>query len=320
MTGTRHLVDPELHALLEAWPQLTLDESLLPLMRDATRLPIRPSDNPELVEKRDLIVPGRDGAPDVAMMLLRPAALHGAILPCVYHIHGGGYVGGTVVAQEPIHREMVLALGCALVSVEYRLAPEVAFPGPLDDCYAGLAWLFEQGETLGIDRARIGVKGESAGGGLAAALALLVRDRGEFSLAFQHLIYPMLDDRTCIAEPHPYAGEFVWNRGSNAFGWRSYLGAEPGSDDISAYAAPGRAEDLKGLPPAFISTGSLDLFVDEDISYASRLLRAGVPTEMHVYPGGFHGFDIDQTAEVARHMRRDSWSSLARQLRAPALG
>jgi acetyl esterase/lipase len=317
---SRHLVDPELLGLLEIWPQITLDESVLPLMRDATRLPVGEIAHPERVIKHALTAPGRDGAPDVSLIHYRPAGRDGVALPCLYHIHGGGYVGGTAATLEPIHRLLVDTIDCALVTVDYRVAPETPFPGPLEDCYAGLGWLFGHAEELGVDASRIGIGGESAGGGLAAALALLARDRGEHTLAFQHLVYPMIDDRTCItADPHPHAGEFVWNPASNAFGWRAYLGRAPGADDVPAYAAAARAEDLRRLPPTFIATGALDLFVDEDIAYATRLIRAGIPTELHVYPGSFHGFDIYQSADVARRMRRDSWDFLKRHLYAGRL-
>jgi acetyl esterase/lipase len=315
MTGTRHLVDPELFDLLELWPQVTLDETLLPLVRAPGRIPLGEVENPERVDKQELTVPGQNGAPDVPMLLYRPAGSAGQALPCLYHIHGGGYVGGAAKTMEPVHRLMVEALGCVLVSVDYRLAPETPFPGPLDDCYAGLAWLHAHAAELGIDPARIGIRGESAGGGLAAALALLVRDRGAFAIAFQQLIYPMVDDRTCTAAPNPNVGEFIWNAGSNRFGWRCYLGAEPGGEGVSSYAAAARAEDLTGLPPAFLSTGALDLFVDEDLAYAARLIRAGVPTELHVYPGGFHGFNVHKTAAVSLQSNRDAEDWLKRHLR-----
>ncbi|MDF7776115.1 alpha/beta hydrolase [Sphingomonas sp. AOB5] len=318
MSDPRDQVDPELLPLLDLWPQLTLDETTLPLLRQPGRLPLGEIVNPERVERGEAVVPGRDGAPDVALVHYRPAGRAGELLPCIYHIHGGGYVAGTAGSLEPIHRAMVERLDCAIVSVEYRLAPETVFPGPLEDCYAGLLWLFANAEKLGVDARRIGLRGESAGGGLAAALALLARDRGEVTPAFQQLIYPMLDDRTCTADPHPHAGRLVWNHGSNCFGWRSYLGGEPGSDGVSPYAAAARAEQLGGLPPAFVATGSIDLFVDEDIAYAARLIRAGVATELHVYPGGFHAFDVDPAADIAVRMRRDSLHWLARHLRPAA--
>jgi triacylglycerol lipase len=314
MTGARDLVDPELFDLLDLWPAVTLTEELLPLVRAPGRLPLGEVVNPERVEKSEATAPGRDGAPDVPLVLYRPAGRAGEVLPCIYHIHGGGYVGGSAVGMEPVHRHMVEELGCALVSVDYRLAPETPFPGPLEDCYAGLAWLHANAAALHIDPARIGVRGESAGGGLAAALALLVRDRGEVRLAFQQLIYPMLDDRTCVGEEHPYAGKLIWNAESNRFGWRAYLGQEPGGEGVLPYAAAARAEDLADLPPAFLSTGALDLFIDEDLAYAARLIRAAVPTELHVYPGAFHGFNVHKTAGVAQRSNRDAEDWLQRHL------
>jgi triacylglycerol lipase len=204
---------------------------------------------------------------------------------------------------------------CVIVCVDYRLAPETRFPGAIEDCYAALGWTFANAPSLGIDPGRVGVMGESAGGGLAAALALLARDRREHALAFQHLIYPMLDDRTCVsASPHPFAGEFVWSAQNNAYGWASLLGVAPGSPDVSCYAAPARAEDLQGLPPSFIATAALDLFLEEDIDYARRLLRQGVPVELHVYPGACHSFDLLLAADVARQANRDSLAALRRAL------
>jgi triacylglycerol lipase len=239
-------------------------------------------------------------------------------LGCIYHVHGGGYVIGKAGDLEPFHRAMVARLGCVLVSIEYRLAPETPFPGAIEDCYAGLAWTFAHAHELGVDPKRIGVLGESAGGGLAAALALMTRDRGEHNLAFQHLIYPMLDDRTVVATPHPYTGQYLWGAESNRFGWESLLGHEPGGPGVSPYAAPARAVDLAGLPPSFIATGALDLFLDEDIVYAQRLMRAGVPTELHVYPGAFHGFVLVADAAVAKQANADSDAALSRALRAAA--
>jgi triacylglycerol lipase len=213
---------------------------------------------------------------------------------------------------------MVAELGCVAVSVDYRLAPETPFRGGIEDCYAALGWVCKNSAELGVDPRRVGVMGESAGGGLAAALALLARDRGEFPVAFQHLIYPMLDDRTCVRpDPNPYTGEFLWTAVNNRFGWSSLLGAVvPGSDNVSAYAAAARAKDLTRLPPAFISTGALDLFLEEDLDYAQRLIRSGVPVELHVYPGAFHAFDLDPTAEIAVAARRDRINSLKRALAA----
>jgi triacylglycerol lipase len=319
MSTSRHLVDPALLAMLDAWPALTLDAASLATMRQGGRLPIGEIVDADRVAKVERIAPGRDGAPDLRLLVYRAADRDGEVLPCIYHIHGGGYVAGSAAMMEPVDRLMVEELGCVLVSVEYRLAPETPFPGPLEDCYAGLAWVFENADTVGVDRARVGVVGESAGGGLAAGLALLARDRGEYPLAFQHLTYPMIDDRTCTTrDPHPYAGEFIWTAHNNAFGWSAYLGKQPGGEGISAYAAAARATDLAGLPPTFIASGTLDLFLEESVSLAMRLLRAGVPTELHLYPGGFHAFDLNQATEIGRQARRDSWDALRRWLQRPA--
>jgi acetyl esterase/lipase len=199
--------------------------------------------------------------------------------------------------------------------VDYRLAPETPHPGPVEDCYAALRWLYSHTGELGVDPTRIAIGGASAGGGLAAGLTLLTRDRGEVPLAFQFLIFPMLDDRTVTAtEPHPYTGEFIWTPEANRFGWTSLLGKEPGGPDVSPYAAAARAESLEGLPPTFINVGALDLFLEEDMEYARRLMRAGVPTELHVYPGAFHGFHMTANAKVSLAAVRDQLDALKRAL------
>ena len=312
--NTRHLVDPQLVALLDTMPYIDLNPETLALMRATPMVfPVRPGDMAR-TSMTTHAAPGRGGAPEVAVIVYRPAGAEGA-LPCILHIHGGGYVLGSAASGEASHRPLAADLGCCIVTVDYRLAPETPHPGPVEDCYAALAWVMTHAKDLKIDPARVGVMGESAGGGLAAGLALLARDRGEHRLAFQHLIYPMIDDRTCVhPDPHPHVGEFVWTPQRNRFGWRSLLGAEPGSDGISPYAAAARADDLAGLPPTFIATGALDLFLEEDLDYARRLTRAGLPVELHVYPGAYHGFQWDRSADVTRQAERDSRAALARAL------
>ena len=307
---SRHLVDPELLPMLDAAPTIALSEALLPALRSREGgLPLPPV-VPNDVIRSDVTAPGPAGAPDIGVVTYTPPG--DGPFPCIYHIHGGGYVSGSAAVLEFMHRPLAEQLGCVIVSVDYRLAPETAFPGNIEDCYAGLAWTFAHASDLGIEPSRIGIAGESAGGGLAAALALMARDRGEYRLAFQALTYPMLDDRTCTADPHPFAGEFLWTPHNNRFGWTALLGEDPGGADISPYAAPARATDLSGLPPTFLMTGSLDLFVDENIDFARRLIRAGVPTEFHIYPGAFHAFDAWPTARVSAQARDDRLRALKR--------
>ncbi len=313
--NSRHLVDAELGPLLDLFPANALSDDTLAAARAREMpLPIDPEAEAAVISEERRI-PGPAGAPQVEIFHHRPRAASGA-LPCILHVHGGGYVLGSARSMAPLNKPLVHKLGCAMVSVEYRLAPETRAPGAVEDCYAALAWLAGHAGEIGVDPQRIGVMGESAGGGMAAALALLARDRAEHRLAFQHLIYPMLDDRTSASDTdiHPFAGEFIWNHHNNRYGWGALLGTAPGSEGVSPYAAPARAETLAGLPPTFISTGALDLFVDEDVDYARRLMRSGVPTELHVYPGAFHAFDFAPDADVSRRARRDSLAALARAL------
>jgi len=312
--STRHLVDPQLLGLLDTWPTVELSADMLPTLRDA---PPRIAVNPADLERADMEIrkiPGPKDAADVEVRIYRPRGVSD-VLPAVLHVHGGGYVMGRAAMMEAAHRPLVADLRCCVISVEYRLAPETPFPGPVEDCYAALRYICDNDRDLRVDTARLGVMGESAGGGLAAALALLARDRREFKLAFQHLIYPMLDDRTCVTEhPHPHVGEFIWTPHNNRFGWASLLGKAPGGPDVSIYAAPARAQDLSGLPRTFIATGALDLFLEENIDYARRLVRSGVPVELHVYQGAFHGFNLAIDADVTKRAARDSKAALARAL------
>ena len=309
---SRHLVDPELSPLLDLMPtRIVTDENLLEGRANRLPLPV-PEDDGVSVDIRT--VPGPAGAPDIDLYIFRPDGVAGP-LPLIYHVHGGGYISGSVKQFEGMLRQIVAEVGCALVSVEYRLAPETVFPGAIEDAYAGLAWCFANAAKQGFDASRVGVMGESAGGGYAASLALLARDRGDYPLIFQHLIYPMLDDRTgTSSEPHPYVGEFVWPAANNRFGWKALLGREPGGDDVSPYAAAARATDLTGLPPTFIHTGALDLFLEENLEYGRRLARAGIPVELHVYPGAFHGFELSPSTAVAHQAVSTSRAALKRFL------
>ena len=207
-------------------------------------------------------------------------------------------------------------LGIPVIAARYRLAPEHPAPAAVHDAYSALAWLAAEAGSLGVDPRRIAIGGASAGGGLAAALALYAHDLGEVRPAFQLLVYPMLDDRTVTRADHHVPGVRAWTPKSNRFGWSSYLGTEPGSPGVSAYAAPARRDDLTGLPPAWIGVGSNDLFHDEDLAYARRLRDAGVPCELLVVDGAFHGFDaIFAKAQVSRSF----WVAQATALRGALL-
>ena len=307
---TRHLVDPELVPLLDLYPTVTITSENLQELRDR-QVPL-PGVEHSGVDWHEQVIEGPETP--LRIRIYRPREARGE-LGCIFHIHGGGFVGGNLAEVEFLHRPLAAELRCMIVTVDYRLAPETSFPGNIEDCYSALAWTFANAADLGIDPGRIGLMGESAGGGLAAALALLARDRGEHPIKFQHLVYPMLDDRTCVREQNPYAGEFVWSHANNLFGWTSLLGEKPGGRDVSHFAAPARATDLQGLPPTFIGTAALDLFVDENIDFAARLVRAGVPTELHVWPGAFHGFDLVPGSRVSDGARRTSIDALNAFLR-----
>lgn len=243
----------------------------------------------EGIETRDVDVPGFEGGPPVHVRVYRPTAPAEA-LPALVWMHPGGWVLGSIDLDGLAVAELARDAECVIVSVDYRLAPEHPFPAALHDCYAALQWLDAESAALGVDRTRIAVGGASAGGNLAAALALMARDRGGVRPTFQLLIYPALDDRT--AEPGLTQPETLfWSRRNVIDGWNAYLGMRAGSDGVSEYAAPARARDLTGLPPAYIAVGALDPFVDENVEYARRLLAAGVAAELHVYAGACHAFD-----------------------------
>lgn len=316
--GSRHLVDPEIAPVLDAFPPLSLSPETLPLVREVLSAPIPDAPDPAVlfpdVTTVERLVPGVEGDPAVRVLVYEPGQRVQGTAALVW-IHGGGYVFGRADMDEILCRRIATETGAVVVSVDYRLAPETRAPGPLHDCYAALRWVHDSARELDIDRNRIAIGGSSAGGGLAATLAILARDRGEIAVSFQLLVYPMLDDRTAsTTDPHPYAGEFIWTPSDNRFGWSSLLGQEPGGADTSPYAAAARVESVTGLPPTFISVGALDLFLEEDLAYAGRLIRGGIPTELHVYPGAFHAYDMVPDARVTQAHFRDLLGALERHL------
>ncbi len=288
-------LDWELAAALAMMPgpgpgEMTADT--IPARRRAARVMLHVTDEQlrraGAYEVSTRLVPGPGDSPGVELLILAPAGVRTPVA-AMYHIHGGGMIMGDNRTGVTAILDLAAPHQMAVVSVEYRLAPETRHPGPVEDCYAGLAWTARHAAELGIDPARIIVAGASAGGGLAAAVALLARDRGGPALAGQLLLCPMLDDRNDTPSA-VQANAGPWNREANELGWTALLGAARGGPDVPPYAAPARAMDLSGLPPAFIDVGSAETFRDEAVAYASLIWRCGGSAELHVWPGGFHAF------------------------------
>lgn len=320
-----HLIDPELvDAALR--PRATFTTDRLPAIRAGVVEVLgelaRQSPPPSIELSEHALVAEVAGREPVDVLVVSPSAASGPY-PAILHVHGGGYVIGASPSMSLQAARFAEHVGCLVVSVDYRVAPEVPFPGALEDCYTALEWMSVHAAELGIDAGRIALVGESAGAGLVAALTLLARERGGPAIRFQAMNAPMLDDRTTVHGPqNPWVGHVGWSAENNRFGWSSYLGdTEPGTDAVSPYAAAARADYLAGLPPALVQVGSLDLFLDESLLYAQRLLAAGVPTEIHVYPGAHHSFETwAPTASVSLAAREHRMSALRRAFTAPVTG
>lgn len=304
------MVDPELRdgakmILARPLPD-PLDPAAIRMMRQKAPPPPTPLAGPAIELRR---IPGAAGQPEVpiAVIGVRPG---GAPRPAVLHIHGGGFIVGRMQDTFPASQQLAEELDCVVVEVDYRLSPETAWPGPLEDCHAALVWLHANAAVLGVDPARIAVKGESAGGGLAAMLAIAARDRKSVPLCYQVLIYPMLDDRTgSTRRVPPFIGTIGWNEAGNRVGWASLLGRPAGGSEVLPGSVPARIASLVGLPPAFIGVGAIDLFVEEDVSYAQALIAAGIPTQLLVIPGAYHGFDFIAPTSRAAQTFTASWKA-----------
>lgn len=312
--STRHLVDPDLLPTLDQMPEFgTLDEQSLSVFRDMDW-----GQPDAALQPTEKIIDGPDGPISVFWFDPSPG---GRDRPALLYIHGGGMVLGSARTITDLPARIAATLNLPVASVDYRLAPETPFPGPQEDCYDALTWLAGMAGELGVDPARIGVIGQSAGGGLAAAVAQMSRDRAGPALAAQILCYPMLDHRSgsdADVWRNPHTGEFLWTRANNRFGWQSLRGDYVPDDARKGWFSPSLAEDLSNLPPAWIGVGSIDLFFDEDLDYARRLLTAGVQVELHAYPGGYHGFDLVQDAPLTKTFTRDMLDGVRRFMRLPS--
>ncbi|OPG09069.1 alpha/beta hydrolase [Streptomyces sp. GKU 895] len=310
----RPALDPELRELLADMPLMSrLSPEVLAHLRQLPSPPVESLLDDRQVERREITVPAKDGAPIPLSVLSPPTTDRTTAAPCIYWIHGGGMVMGDRFSQIDIPLEWLDRFGAVVVSVDYRLAPEATGTALVDDCYRGLLWVAEHAAELGIDPTRIIVAGASAGGGLAAGVALLARDLGSPALAAQVLICPMLDHRNTSTSSRQYSGvPGVWTGEMNAFGWASVLG-DLSDGEVSAYVSPALAEDLSGLPTTYIDTGSAEVFRDEDTDYATRIWAAGGQAELHVWAGGFHGFDaLYPQAHLSTTARRTRTDWLAR--------
>ncbi|MEP6478903.1 MAG: alpha/beta hydrolase [Rhodoglobus sp.] len=313
MPGTTIEFHPDL-ASARRIPNFTYGPISSRLMRSLKPRPAAPAPG---VTVHELVVPGPEGAPQVSLRVFQPANLT-APAPALFWVHGGGLVIGSPEQDDRTNIAFARELGITVVAVRYRLAPNNKAPAAVEDAYAGLLGLVAHAAELQVDVDRIAIGGASAGGGIAAALALLAHDRGEVTPAFQLLVYPMLDDRTTHRTDIGARDVRAWNPKSNRFGWRSYLGDAVGGADVSPYAAAARREDLTGLPPAWVGVGTLDLFHDEDLEYARRLNAADVPCELFVVPGAFHGFDaLYPKAPITATFWREQAKALALALDTP---
>jgi len=302
----RELIDPEVRVPLDqllaampggfnAVPDIVQRRATVEAMLSGIEVP----DNPN-VSKEDRTIPGPEGEPDITVRVYRPVNATGE-LPGIYFIHGGGMILGSVEGEDATATLICDQTNALVVSVEYRLSPEHPHPAPVEDCYAGLVWMAKNATELGFDPDRLAIYGASAGGGLTIATALLARDRGGPPLTFMMPIYPMIDDTNTTASSDEIVDIGIWDRAGNIEAWAWYLGGKPADQ----YAAPARASDLTGLPPAFIDVGTVDLFRDEDIAFAQRLMAAGVPTELHVHPGSYHAAE---TFAADAALSRRIWS------------
>ena len=306
--------DPELAAAIEMLPNVDLTDIVKARAEFDELIAQLPSADTTGLTVTDLTVPGPDGAPDLPLRIYVPERPSGPV--GIYDVHGGGFVLGSVEMMHAGNSALARETGAVVVSVDYRLAPEHPYPAGLEDCYTGLVWFAEHAGEYGVDPDRIAIHGISAGGGLCAGLALLARDRGGPSIAFQYLGVPEVDDRLTTPSMRRFTDTPMWNQPKAVISWDAYLGAGvPGTPDVPVYAAPARAGDLTGLPPAYVSAMEFDPLRDEGIAYALGLQAAGVQVELHMFPGTFHGSSLVEHAAISQLERSEEITVLRRGLR-----
>lgn len=313
MTDPFSKVHPELQQVAKKSPKFLLSRRNLWFINLLVRLLLRAKPL-EDIRVENIFIPAQGRQNKLRLRIYKPKSVD-APTPALLWFHGGGYVIGKPEQDDDYCAHYVRELGITVVSVEYRLAPKHPFPAPLDDCYSALEWIASHAQELHIDNNRIALGGNSAGGGLAAALAQLAHDRQEIKPVFQLLIYPMLDDRTVLRTDIDDSDNVTWTQTSNRFGWESYLGKACGAEAVPAYSVPARRADLSGLPPAWIGVGSLDIFHDEDLAYAQKLKECGVACELTVIPGAFHGFDVfDPQVPIVQEFKKSQVAVLRKYL------
>lgn len=313
MTDQFPRILPELQPSAKMSPKVDYSRRNIWLFNLLMRL-MPPSRALDDIHVENIYIPRQDGRTRIRLRVYKSGSIF-APTPVLIWMHGGGYVMGRPEQDDNSCAQYVRELGITVVSVDYRCAPKHPFPAALDDCYTALKWVASHSQQLGVGPERITVGGNSAGGGLAAALSQLARDRKEIEPAFQLLVYPMLDDRTVLRTDIDDSQNITWNHKSNRFGWESYLGQECGAEEVPAYSVPARGADLSGLPPAWVGVGALDIFHDEDVAYAHRLKESGVACELEVIPGAFHGFDVfDPRVPIVQEFRKSQIAALKKHL------
>ena len=307
-----NLLHPELRQIKKI-PQIPFNRETLWLIRllqnflPKVKMPVG-------IQTENINIPGNERDLTLRLRIVRPKSLL-CLSPVLIWIHGGGYIIGKPEMNDPFLYQMAHELGILIVSIDYRLAPEHPFPAPLDDCYTALKWVYANARLLNTDPNRIAIGGESAGGGLAASLCQLAYDRQDVKPIFQMLVYPMLDDRTCLRSNPLNKALMTWSPESNRFGWEAYLKQKCGAERVPPYSVAARRENLSGLPPAWICTGTLDLFYEEDLAYADQLKNCGVECELTVIPGAYHGFDFfGSKLKLVEYFRKSQIAALKRHL------